>query len=732
MRVQAVAGPLIVWLALALHAPAAEGRADEQLLRSARVGTDDASLLEFLSKRTATKADPDLTRAAVRLVARRKPERAVAALLAYLPAAEDESVAEAVRDALAALAVRDGRADPDLLDALRKGPETTRSVAADALCRADGGKAARTLLRDPSPELRLAVAVALLDVADGEAVSVLIDLLAGARREAKQALDRLGRLAGPLAPFRPLGANPEEQKKCRDDWASWWRSADGESLLAYFRQRTPQIAPDRAAELVDRLGSKSFKAREQATRELVKLRGLAVSLLEKAARSDDREVARRAEDCLREIRTAPDAAKSAAHVRLLALRKPDGAAAALLAFAPFADDAEVVDEVRQALVVLARRDRDRTALAGALADRSEVRRGLAAAVLAAVGGPENRTALRKLLDDPEPAVRFRAAMGLALTGEKAAVPALVDLLDKAGEEQAREAEELLRHLAGEKAPAAGPGSDAAARGRCREAWAAWWKANGAAVDMTRARSGPAFLGYTLVSQWNPSLNTNEIVELGRDGRERWKIEGLGFAFDFEVLPGNRLLCAENNQNRVTERNFRGEILWEHKVAGPVNCQRLPNGHTFIATTSRILVVDRGGRAVLEVARYSGIMAGQRLRDGQIVVMTAGGRCIRLDADGREVGAFQLLPMNNFGGLQALPGGRFLIALWDQHKVLEYDLDGKKLWEKEVRSPNFATRLPGGHVLVGSQDTQALVEIDRGGRVVWEHKPGKGIWRARRR
>ncbi len=48
---------------------------------------------------------------AIRLLAVRKPAGVVAALLAYLPYAEDESRTEEVRKALTVLALRDGKPD---------------------------------------------------------------------------------------------------------------------------------------------------------------------------------------------------------------------------------------------------------------------------------------------------------------------------------------------------------------------------------------------------------------------------------------------------------------------------------------------------------------------------------------------------------------------------------------------------------------------------------------------
>ncbi len=172
--------------------------ADEQLLRSAKVGTDDADLLEFFRGRTVSEADrakiddlikqlgdnsfkvrqkatADLIRfgpavikflaehlqdkdlevsrrceealrqieeasnvglagAAARLLALRKPEGTVEVLLAYLPSADEGSVEE-VRNALAANAVKGGKVHPGLVKALADKNAVVRSSAAVALVR---------------------------------------------------------------------------------------------------------------------------------------------------------------------------------------------------------------------------------------------------------------------------------------------------------------------------------------------------------------------------------------------------------------------------------------------------------------------------------------------------------------------------------------------------------------------------------------------------------------------
>ena len=91
--------------------------------------------------------------AAARLVAHRKPDKAVEVLLNYLPSAEDEMVAEQVRQSLAALALKDGKPEPVLIAALTDKSAVKRAAAAVALCHAkvkDELPAIRKLLQDPN------------------------------------------------------------------------------------------------------------------------------------------------------------------------------------------------------------------------------------------------------------------------------------------------------------------------------------------------------------------------------------------------------------------------------------------------------------------------------------------------------------------------------------------------------------------------------------------------------
>ena len=144
------------------------------------------------------------TAAAMRMLARQKPDGAAAALLDFLPAAGEEELAEQARLALADLAVRDGKADPALVRALTDASAMKRGAAAFALGRGgaeDQLPAVRKLLQDPDPLVRYRAGMALAAAREKSAVPALIDLLDQLpRREASRVEEMLYRVAGDKAP----------------------------------------------------------------------------------------------------------------------------------------------------------------------------------------------------------------------------------------------------------------------------------------------------------------------------------------------------------------------------------------------------------------------------------------------------------------------------------------------------------------------------------------------------
>jgi HEAT repeat protein len=507
---------------------------------------------------------------------------------------------------------------------------------------------------------------------------------------------------------------------------------DGTALLDFFRKRTGTDARLLDIQgLVRQMGDDAFEVRQKASAELAAIGPVALPLLKQATKDPDVEIARRAEDCIHLIEQDYNATVVPAAVRLLALRRPPGAVETLLAYAPFADDETVADEVRTALAALAVHDgKPDPALVAALTDKAPARRSAAAVALWRGNAAGERDAVRKLLEDPDAGVRLRVALALVAGREKEAVPVLIALLGDLPPNKAWQAEDVLYRLAEDKAPTVPAGTDEAGRRKYRDAWAAWWREQGPKVDLDRLDATPALHGYTMMIL----LDQGQLLEVDANNKERWHIDGLQFPLDAQMLPGDRVLVAENGANRVTERNLKGEVLWEVKTEAPLMAQRLPNGNTFIGTRTRLLEVTREGKEVFNYTRPGGemFMRAARLRNGDIACVVAGSSFVRLDPGGKELQNFPVDIQTYGGRIDVLPNGRVLVPQYSNNKVVEQDAEGKIVWEADFSVPIIATRLPNGNTLVTSFNQQRAVEIDSNGKEVWEYKTETRVTRAWRR
>jgi HEAT repeat protein len=517
-------------------------------------------------------------------------------------------------------------------------------------------------------------------------------------------------------------------------------SADSEFLLDFFRKRTLSDSDrELARKLIRQLGSETYRLREQAMAELVSRGPAVLEPLREALKDRDLEIVRRAAKCLARIqeRDVPLEALPtvlAAAIRLLAVGKPPGAVEVMLAYAPFADNDAALDEARNLLTRMAReKDRTHPTLVAALKDPLPARRAAAGEALCRAGAPDQKQAVRHLLTDPDAYVRLRVAMALARGREADAVPVIIDTLPHLSQVHGWQAEDLLLRLAeGHTPPAVSLGTDAAARSKCRDAWQAWWREHAAKVDLAKLQEKPR-LGYTLVVL----LDVGRIVELGRDNQVRWQVSNLLYPLDAQLLPGDRLLVAEYYARRVSERDLKGQILWEKEVPGPLVAQRLPSGNTFIATDTHLFEIDRDGKQIFGFDTPQGVrvMKAMKLPSGEIACLTDGQRVVRFDTTGKEVHSYPVaLGQLLFGGrIYMLPNLRVLIPHCAEDKVVEYDADGKAVWEVAVDKPVAAVRLPNGNTLVTTMLPQrGAVEFDRNGQEVWSYRTTTRVTRALKR
>ena len=525
---------------------------------------------------------------------------------------------------------------------------------------------------------------------------------------------RLGRGAGPGQRLRRESPQGEGGRHGRP------------ALLAYFRARTlSQEDLDRLATTVPKLGDNDFDTREKASRDLTAAGPPALNFLKNALTSTDPEIARRAHLCIEDIEANRSSGVTSAAARVLALRRPDGAAASLLAYLPSNDEDIVEESVFAALREVGLHDgKPDPAVTAALTDRQAIRRAAAAHVQGRAKDAADRRLTARLLTDADARVRFEAAAALVRSGDKSAVPVLMAQLTEAPEPITWKVEELLVRLAGDDAPVFGLGVTEAEHRQARAAWEKWWTVNGDKADLTKLQKDDPFLGLTLVCEYDGDAQGGRVYEMGRDGKVRWAINGLNGPNDVQPLPGGRVLIAERNANRVTERDHKGNIIWtQNDMNSPIACVRLPGGNTLIASFGEIYEVTPDNKKVHTIP--GSFRHAVRLRNGHIVYITSDAQVTEMDAGWKTVRTAKPEKYQSGAGywasVELLANGRLLIALGGSNQVVEMDWTGKVHWEfpamKGVPNCVYASRLPNGNTLVSAFEGRSLVEVDRTGREV---------------
>jgi HEAT repeat protein len=636
----------------------------------------------------------ELTAAVVRVLVRRQAPEALPLLLEFSRDAPDEVVEEEVLNGLAALGIREGKVDPLLREGAKHADAGRRAAVAWVLARSGGVEErgnVRQFLADKDPRVRHYITQALLG---------------GARMNDET----------------PLAEDEVLLQKAK-------LPSDAAALVEFFRKRTLHEGDGtRIQAWIKQLGGDRFKEREEASRRLVEVGKAALGQIRLAAKSSDQEVARRAEICLEMITVYPGPGLPAAALRLLARRPSADAVEALLDYLPFADDARVEEEVFATLCVLSLREpRVDPVLIRALENVQPVKRAAAALVLGRVGDKDQCAQVRALFKDADPRVRLRAAQGLLSVKDRPAIELLVGLIgENVPADVGQQAEALLSQLAQDKAPTVSlTDSSPELRRKCHEAWTAWWRDHGSKDNLPNPLTGNRLLGLTMVAELiGANANGNRIYELAQDGKVRWELNNLQGPIDAQMLPGGRVLVAEHNAQRVTERNLKGDVLKTFKVSSnPVACQRLTNGNTFIATYNTVAEFDPEEKLLYQHNASSGvggvIYDGCKLPNGNILCIAGRGTLLELKSNGEKVTTLQLGANGGWCGVAPLPNGRFLVAMLNPGKVVEVDRAGTVHWSAVVPDACHAVRLPNGNTLVACMNKQKVVEINRGGQTVWE-------------
>jgi len=358
----------------------------------------------------------------------------------------------------------------------------------------------------------------------------------------------------------------------------------------------------------------------------------------------------------------------------------------------------------------------------ALKAKYPIQRLAAAEALARSGGAAQRAGVQAMLKDKDVTVRRRVALLLLEMKDKAAVPTLISLISEVNTDDLGTVEDALVSLAGDKAPPSPDDDNEKTRVVYKKAWEKWYDDSGKKLDLAKIDLSGIGRGYTVICTLDSNYSTGKVFELNSSGKERWKISNLRYPVCASVSRSDRVLICEYYGNKVTERDFKGNIKGFDKTFNTqvVAAHRLAGGKTFVATRNGLYVYDRTGKEEKAITRPSyDVYCAWRYKDGSFGILSNGSTFVKLDKSGAQKASFYIGTYLSSIGVKChfTKKGGVIVPDYSRSEVREYDASGKQIWKASVKWPNAVSRLPNGKVIVGSRNSRTITELDKNGKVL---------------
>jgi hypothetical protein len=91
-----------------------------------------------------------------------------------------------------------------------------------------------------------------------------------------------------------------------------------------------------------------------------------------------------------------------------------------------------------------------------------------------------------------------------------------------------------------------------------------------------------------------------VVELDRQGQVAWEVRDRKLPSSMQRLEDGNTLVSYEGGDGVVELDRGGKAVWSHAIPMPTHAQRLPNGHTVIASNrKKVVEIDAVGRVLWE-------------------------------------------------------------------------------------------------------------------------------------
>lgn len=183
----------------------------------------------------------------------------------------------------------------------------------------------------------------------------------------------------------------------------------------------------------------------------------------------------------------------------------------------------------------------------------------------------------------------------------------------------------------------------------------------------------------------------------------------------------------------------GKVRWTH-ARGSRDGWVLPDGNVLLAVNRDgdfpgggvVLVTPDGEGTVLFKGTQAEVNTCQPLPDGRVLLTEAGPkpRLLEIDRAGKILVDVPLQAQTKDTHLQSrmarkLKNGNYLVPQLLDKVVREYTPQGKIVWEAKTPNdlaeawPFTAIRLPDGHTLTTCTHANMVVEFDKDGKIVWQ-------------
>jgi len=190
--------------------------------------------------------------------------------------------------------------------------------------------------------------------------------------------------------------------------------------------------------------------------------------------------------------------------------------------------------------------------------------------------------------------------------------------------------------------------------------------------------------------------------------EKLKVRGGGAVYGVQRLANGNTLIVHGNGNKVREVTRAGKEVFSWTGRLPISAQRLPNGNTLIAEYSgnRVVEVDRSGKVVWQKAGMTNPCEVVKLPNGNVLIGEGGAarRALEMDRAGKIV--WQRACPNRPVSVCRLPDGNTVIANATEG-VIVVGRDGKTVRQLlKTRSSWIRVRLVPAAVLRQRKDVPA--------------------------